>query len=150
MGNICRSPAAEGILKNILKKHRLEDEVYVESAGTSGHHVGDPPDERMQAHAKKRNVNLESVAQRFHPDFFTKFDLIITMDRANHRHISALDIKGEFKNKIVPFANYCMQLSITEVPDPYYGGTEGFEEVLDICEDGCRGLLDRLEILKYE
>src|SRR5262245_49365972 len=143
MGNICRSPAAEGVFKSMIKKHQLEDQIYCESAGTSGHHVGDLPDSRMREHAERRGYRLDSQARQFHPDDFVKFDLIVTMDPSNYRNVLRLDPSGLHKDKVIPMAKLCAQLDITEVPDPYYGGPEGFNEVLDIVEDGCLGLLER-------
>ena len=149
LGNICRSPAAEGVMKDLLKKHQLEDKLYCESAGTSSHHVGDNPDRRMQAHAQRRGVELNSIAQQFVREHFEEFDYIITMDASNYKNVLRLDFENQYKNKVIPMSHLCHKQSITEVPDPYYGGADGFEVVLDIVEDGCRGLLDRLELLPY-
>lgn len=146
-GNICRSPAAEGAMKALLQHHNLQNKVYCESAGTSGHHVGDQPDERMRAHAQKRGLTLDSLARQFHYEDFQKFDYIVTMDHSNFRNILRLDPTGQFKDKVIPMAHLCHTMSITEVPDPYYGGADGFEEVLDIVRDGCRGLLLRLDLI---
>lgn len=144
MGNICRSPAAEGALKDLIDKHNLRDKLYCESAGTSGYHVGELPDERMRAHAKKRGLTLESLARQFTYDDFKKYDFIITMDRTNYKNVLRLDPEEQFKDKVIPMAHLCHEHDITDVPDPYYGGDEGFEEVLDIVQDGCRGLLIKL------
>ena len=146
MGNICRSPAAEGVLKSLIQKHGLHDQLYCESAGTSGYHVGETPDERMRQHAARRGHRLESLAQQFRSEHFEKFDLIITMDHANYRNVMRLDPSEQYKAKVIPMSHLCSEFSITEVPDPYYGGHDGFEEVLNIVEDGCRGLLDRLNL----
>lgn len=148
MGNICRSPAAEGALNALLQHHNLQNKVYCESAGTSGHHSGSLPDERMRAHGQKRGLTLDSLARQFQYEDFQKFDYIITMDHSNYRNVLRLDSSGQFKEKVIPMAHLCSTLSITEVPDPYYGGDAGFEEVLDIVQDGCRGLLIRLELIK--
>ncbi|MEQ1665528.1 MAG: low molecular weight protein-tyrosine-phosphatase [Bdellovibrionales bacterium] len=150
MGNICRSPAAEGTMKSLIQKHNLSDHVYCESAGTSAHHVGQPADERMRTHALKRGLNLESLAQQFKYEHFMGFDYILTMDTANYKNVLRLDPEGQFTEKVIPFYKLCHKFSINEVPDPYYGGSSGFEAVLDIVEDGCRGFLDRFELLKYE
>ena len=144
MGNICRSPAAEGAMKALINKHGLQDKIYCESAGTSGHHVGDLPDSRMRAHAEKRGLKLDSLARQFISEDFHKFDYIITMDRANYKNVMRLDPEERFKEKVIPMAHLCSAMSITEVPDPYYGGPDGFDEVLDIVHDGCLGLLDRM------
>ena len=147
MGNICRSPAAEGALKALIKKHSLKEKLYCESAGTSGYHVGEPADERMRHHASKRGLVLYSLAQQFQREHFKKFDHIITMDQTNYKNVLRLDPEGLYKNKVIPMAHLCLEISITEVPDPYYGGVAGFEEVLDIVQDGCLGLLDRLSLI---
>lgn len=148
MGNICRSPAAEGAMKSLLQTHNLTHLIYCESAGTSAHHVGELPDERMRAHAAKRGLNLDSCARQFQIEDFEKFDFIITMDQANYKNVLRLDPSGLYREKVIPMAHLCYEANITEVPDPYFGGPEGFEEVLDIVFDGCRGLLNRLGHLK--
>jgi len=148
MGNICRSPAAEGAMKALIQKHNLIDTVYCESAGTSGYHVGELPDERMRNHAKRRGLTLDSPAQQFEYSHFEKFDWIVTMDHANYKNVLRLDPEERFKSKVIPMAHLCTKISITEVPDPYYGGPEGFEEVLDIVEDGCWALLERLNLVR--
>jgi protein-tyrosine phosphatase len=150
MGNICRSPAAEGALKALLQTHNLSHLVYCESAGTSAHHVGELPDERMRAHAVKRGLILESRARQFQSKDFERFDLIITMDHANYRNVLRLDPSSLYREKVIPMAHLCAEMNITEVPDPYCGGDEGFEQVLDIVFDGGRGLLVRLGLLKHE
>ncbi len=141
MGNICRSPAAEGVMKALVLEHNLADKIYCESAGTSGHHVGDEPDGRMKSHAEKRGVNLDSKAQQFVYEHFQKFDFIVTMDAANFKNVLRLDPAGEFKDKVVPMSHLCVRMSVNEVPDPYYGNLAGFERVLELCEAGAQGLL---------
>jgi protein-tyrosine phosphatase len=150
MGNICRSPAAEGTLKSLINKYNLHDKLYCESAGTSSYHVGNPADARMITHANRRDINLDSLAQQFVSEHFEKFDFIVTMDNANYKNVMRLDPSGQYKEKVIPMAHLCIEQSITEVPDPYYGGDSGFEDVLDIVLDGCRGLLDRLNLVKYD
>lgn len=148
MGNICRSPAAEGVLKTLIEKHNLTEKLYCESAGTSAYHAGERPDSRMRSHAERRGYKLESLARQFVYEDFSRFDYIVTMDRANYNNVLRLDPAGEFKSKVIPMAHLCIEQSITEVPDPYYGGPDGFDEVLDIVLDGCLGLLDRLDLVK--
>jgi len=148
MGNICRSPAAEGVMKGLLTRNNIADKLYCESAGTSGYHVGDMPDSRMREHALRRGFTLDSLARQFQIEDFEKFDYIVTMDNANYRNVMRLDPSEKYKSKVIPMAHLCEKLSVTEVPDPYYGGDAGFEEVLDIVEDGCSSLLRRLELLK--
>ena len=150
LGNICRSPAAEGVMKHLLRRYDLEKKVYCESAGTSAYHCGELPDSRMRGHALRRGLTLDSLARQFEKDDFQKFDYIVTMDRSNYKNVMSLDPSHEFAEKVIPMAHLCHKMSITEVPDPYSGGPEGFEEVLDIVEDGCRGLLDKLGLVNYD
>ncbi len=147
MGNICRSPAAEGVMKSLIQKYNLTDKLYCESAGTSAYHVGDLPDERMRKHAQIRDLTLDSPAQLFTREHFEIFDYVVTMDHANYQNVLRLDPENLFTKKVIPMAHLCNTISIDEVPDPYYGGDAGFEFVLDIVEDGCRGLLDRLGLI---
>jgi protein-tyrosine phosphatase len=137
MGNICRSPTAEGVMRRILRDAGLED-VEVESAGTGGWHAGEPPDERATAAAARRGVTLAGAARQVRPADFRRFDLLVAMDRGNQRELLALAPDDEARAKVrllVPDA---------DVPDPYYGGDRGFEDVLDMVETGCRALLDEL------
>jgi protein-tyrosine phosphatase len=141
MGNICRSPAAEGVMRALAAKAGVA--MHVESAGVIGCHAGDLPDRRMVAAAKRRGYELVSRARQVARGDFNKFDLILTMDDDNLRGVLGFaDNDGE-RAKVVRFTNYCrVYQGTTEVPDPYYGGGEGFERVLDLLEDGCRGLLE--------
>jgi protein-tyrosine phosphatase len=142
LGNICRSPAAEGIMKKISAGFPIE----IDSAGTAGYHIGDLPDSRMRSHAKKRNYILDSRARQFDPLMdFQKFDRIIAMDHRNLRDLTSFDRTGKYHEKLSLMTDYCTVMNVDEVPDPYYEGAEGFEHVLDILEDGCRGLLDALK-----
>ena len=138
-GNICRSPTAEGVLRALAEKRELK--VHVESRGTHDYHVGEPPDERAQRHAKRRGYDLSAqrarhVARRD----FEEFDLIVAMDRGHLRLLKQM-CPPHLQSKIRPF------LQDGDVPDPYYGGPEGFERVLDMIEEACRGLLDEIKIL---
>ncbi len=135
-------------MKALLRHHNLQDKLYCESAGTSSHHVGDSADERMRTHAKKRGLELDSLARQFTYEDFEKFDYIVTMDQVNYKTVMRLDPHSKFKEKVIPMAHLCSENTVTGVPDPYYGGAGGFEEVLDIVQDGCRGLLERLNLLK--
>jgi protein-tyrosine phosphatase len=142
LGNICRSPAAEGVMKKISSGLPIE----IDSAGTAGYHAGQLPDSRMRSHAKKRGYILDSRARQFEglPDF-KKFDYIIPMDRSNMRDIQSLDPQKEFHQKIHLMTDFCTTMNVNEVPDPYYEGPEGFEHVLDILEDACNGLLNTVQ-----
>lgn len=145
LGNICRSPAAEAVMKDFIEKSPLKGKVEVDSCGTSGHHSGEMADNRMRSHARKRGYNLESIARGFQTKDFNDFDYILTMDNSNYNNILALDPKGEFKGKVFPMVQFCKEVKVSEVPDPYYGGAEGFEHVLDILEDACENFLNTMQ-----
>jgi protein-tyrosine phosphatase len=145
LGNICRSPAAEGILRELSQRQNLE--VFVDSVGTGGWHVDEPPDARMCEHAKLRGYDLSRLKGRqFDAAIdFENFNLILTMDNANLRNILALDKNGLYKDKIRKTTSFCRIHEIDEVPDPYYKGDEGFEHVLDILEDACTELIVKIQ-----
>jgi protein-tyrosine phosphatase len=146
MGNICRSPAAEGIFKKIVKDEKLENQIYVDSAGTIDYHSGELPDERMRRHGLTRGYIFDSRARQFNPKKdFDEFDYIITMDNDNYTNIVNLDRKKSYGNKIIKMADFIFEKNVTEVPDPYYSGTEGFEFVLDLLEDGTKNLLLKIK-----
>lgn len=139
MGNICRSPLAQGIFENVLRREGLEDEVFVDSAGTGAWHVGSPPDERAQRSAGLRGLDLSSQrARRITPEDCETFDYILTMDEDNYHAVASL-CRG--RAVVRPFLDFAANAPETEVPDPYYGGTDGFEYVLDLVEDASEGLL---------
>lgn len=142
MGNICRSPAAEGVFRKLVADAGREAEFHIDSAGTHGYHVGHPPDSRMLAAARARGYLLDSRARRLAQSDFECFNWIVTMDDDNYTNVGAMDNGGGAR--VVRMVDYCKRLSPVEVPDPYYGGAAGFEEVLDILEDACSGLLRRL------
>jgi len=139
MGNICRSPAAEGVFRQLVARAGREEEFHIDSAGTHGYHVGHPPDARMREAASRRGYPLESKARRLSIDDFEDFDLIVVMDEENFENVSALD--PGTRARVVRMVDYCEAVEATHVPDPYYGGAAGFERVLDILEDACTGLL---------
>lgn len=146
LGNICRSPAAEGIFIKMVKDAGLHEHIHVDSAGTGGWHVGDPPDERMVHHAGKRGYDLTQLeARQFSAEDFDKFDYILTMDRSNYKNVVNLDVKRQHQTKIYPITNFCRIHSLEEVPDPYYEEEDGFEHVLDLLEDACTELLERIK-----
>lgn len=146
LGNICRSPTAEGVMKSMVQKRGLEDKVFCDSAGTAAYHEGEPADGRMREHANERGYDLTSIARRFNPQVdFEKFDYILTMDDSNYRNIRALDPENRFNNKIHKMTSFCRIHNTSHVPDPYYGGDDGFRLVIDIIEDACSHLLDQLE-----
>lgn len=142
LGNICRSAAAEGVFRKLAADAGREGEFEIDSAGTSAWHAGSPADKRMRAAAERRGYSLESRARQIGPEDFERFDLILTMDEENFRNVAELD--PEAGAKVARLCEYCATRQETEVPDPYFGGEEGFEEVLDILEDACSELLRRL------
>jgi protein-tyrosine phosphatase len=145
MGNICRSPTAEAVLRYRLAQAGLADRVAVDSAGTYGGHAGDPPDPRAQRHAARRGVDLSRLrARKIVPDDFRRFGLILAMDQDN------LDALARIRPADAPSPQLLMAFArrsagAKEVPDPYYGGPEGFEHVLDLIEDACDGVVDQLK-----
>jgi protein-tyrosine phosphatase len=140
LGNICRSPAAEAVLQKQVAEASLNAEIFVDSAGTGGWHVGERADPRMREHGQCRGYDLKSRARQFVADDFAKFDLIVTMDPSNFENVMALAEKGGSPNNVRPFVEFC-EGKYAEVPDPYYGGPKGFDLVIDILEDGCRGIM---------
>ena len=142
MGNICRSPSAEAVMQFMVKQKGLEKEIECDSAGTIDYHMGSPADARMQKHAGLRGYELNSISRSFGKDDFEKFDWIITMDEDNFQQIQWRDQYRNYTAKVKRMTEFCSSKSFSEVPDPYYGGNEGFENVLDILEDACKGLLE--------
>lgn len=147
LGNICRSPGAEGIMKEWVRKEGLEDQFFIDSAGTYGGHNGALPDERMRIHAQRRGYNLVSRARHFYAEAdFAEFDMIIGMDDQNIADLKRLAQNDEELAKIYKMTDFCRKMKEhTVVPDPYYSGSDGFELVLDILEDAVGGLLNRIK-----
>ena len=145
MGNICRSPTAEGVMRRLLEEAGLADRVEVESAGTGGWHAGEPPDERATLAARRRGITLAGAARQVRAADFRDFDLLIAMDRANLRELLAVAPDEEGAEEVRLLREFDPASSgDLDVPDPYYGGDRGFETVLDLVEAACRGLLDEL------
>jgi protein-tyrosine phosphatase len=145
MGNICRSPTAEGVMRRVLDEEGLADRVRVESAGTGGWHIGEPPDERATLAARRRGVTLDGAARQVRSDDFGDFDLLIAMDRGNLGELLAIAPDEEAAEKVRLLREFDPAASgDLDVPDPYYGADRGFETVLDMAEAACRGLLDEL------
>ncbi|PSF36141.1 protein tyrosine phosphatase [Aphanothece hegewaldii CCALA 016] len=145
LGNICRSPAAENIMNHLIKQANLSHKIICDSAGTSSYHIGSSPDDRMTSAAVRRGIPMIGKARQFVASDFEEFDLILAMDRENYRNILALDRQGKYRDKVKMICDYATHHSQKEVPDPYYGGTQGFERVLDLLLDACRGLLCEVE-----
>ncbi|WP_271010313.1 low molecular weight protein-tyrosine-phosphatase [Paucibacter sp. B51] len=141
MGNICRSPTAEAVLREQLRAHGLTQRCEVDSAGTHGYHVGEPPDPRSQAHARQRGIDMSKLrARQVQSSDFAHFDLLLAMDADNLALLRQRCPADQPQSKLRLLTDFCQRQSARAVPDPYYGGHEGFEQVLDIVEDACEGL----------
>ena len=146
LGNICRSPTAEGVMIHLLERENLRDEISVDSAGTSSWHIGDPPDERSQATAEERGFPLTSRSSQFHSRDFARFDYVIAMDNRNRQSLERMAPDDETRSKIHLLRSFDADSDPDDdVPDPYYGGPGGFDQVLDICIAGCEGFLAHLQ-----
>jgi protein-tyrosine phosphatase len=139
MGNICRSPTAEGVFRKLVSDAGRDSDFSVDSAGTIGYHAGERADRRMRAAATGRGYELNSLARRIEPADFDRFDWIVTMDEDNFRDVSGMDPGS--RARVVRMCHYCEVHEVTEVPDPYYGGDDGFQTVIDILEDACGNFL---------
>lgn len=145
LGNICRSPAAEGVLKGLVAEKGVESRWEIDSAGTGGWHVGELPDERMRIHARRRGINLVHRCRKVQEADFNAFDLIVPMDANNEKNLRQLAPTLEDSRKIVPMAQFLNPSTRFDyVPDPYYEGAEGFEIVLDLLQEGCARMLEML------
>ena len=141
LGNICRSPAAEGVLKAIVAEHGDQARWEIDSAGTGRYHIGQLPDNRMRVHARRRGLELNHHCRPVCEADFDCFDLIIPMDADNERNLRRLAPTPEAEDKIIPMATFVdMAMRYDHIPDPYYEGAEGFELVLDLLADGCNRL----------
>ncbi len=145
LGNICRSPTAEGVLRHLLGQLAPELRVEVDSAGTAGYHIGEPPDVRTRRAALRRGIDLSALrARQVVRGDFARFDFILAMDRSNLRELQALRPAGS-RAAVRLFMEYAPELERPEVPDPYYGDADGFEEVLDLSAAASRGLIAALQ-----
>lgn len=146
LGNICRSPAAEAVMNTLIQKENLNAQIVCDSAATSGHHEGDTADPRTIDHAQKRGHAVTSISRPFNPrKDFEDFDYIVTMDETNFTDVTNMDLKRSYANKIFRMTDFCTNKKYNHVPDPYYGGPDGFELVMDILEDACTGLLQKIK-----
>jgi protein-tyrosine phosphatase len=144
LGNICRSPTAEGVMRKLVNEAGLQESIGIDSAGTGGWHVGDPPDERASAAAHDRGIALEGQARKVRAEDFERFDLILAMDSANERDLQQLAPDEEARAKVRllrAFDSASAGLVDLDVPDPYYDSVRGFEIVLDQVQAACEGLL---------
>jgi protein-tyrosine phosphatase len=144
LGNICRSPTAEAVMRHLVKEAGLDGEIVIESAGTGDWHVGGPRDDRSAAVGQKRGIPLGGKAQQFGRKDFARFDHVIAMDRSNVKNLIRMAPDDGAKAKVRLLRSFEAEADDPDVPDPYYGGPEGFDRVFDICERGCRGLLAHL------
>lgn len=141
LGNICRSPSAEAVFRAKVEDAGLGDAFEIDSAGTLAYHQGKPADARMMDHAAKRGYMLTSIARKVLLRDFDEFDLLIAMDDDNYRELRALAEDDASRAKVKRMMDYAPETGVTEVPDPYYGGAQGFERVLDLLETACDRLL---------
>jgi len=144
LGNICRSPTAQGVFQTLLQRHGLEGYIEVDSCGTGDWHVGSPPDQRAVAAASRRGYDLTSLrARQVDPGDFRRFDYILAMDRSNLAALQAM-CPATFSGRLGLFLSYAQDAADEEVPDPYYGSGEGFGQVLDLIEAASAGLLQEI------
>ncbi len=141
LGNICRSPAGENIFRHAVKQAGLLDQITIDSAGTIGFHRGKAPDERMAKTLRSRQIQVSGSSRPIEKEDLLTFDLILTMDEENYRDVCALTTEKATLQKVRHFVEFCENYEDTHVPDPYYGGDEGFEHVADLIEDGVTNLL---------
>lgn len=150
LGNICRSPTAEAVFRTIASRELPDREWVVDSAGTAGYHIGDPPDRRTREAAARRGYDLSDLRARvIEPGDFERFDLILAMDRQNLRTLEHR-APAHARERVRLFLDYAPQAGVAEVPDPYYGGENGFEQVLDLIEAASRGLCQALRARRTE
>jgi protein-tyrosine phosphatase len=145
LGNICRSPTAEGVMRHLVERAGLDHAVEIDSAGTDAYHAGEAPDRRAHAAARARGIRLEGRARRFERVDWDRFDYVLAMDSSNHRELERRAPTPAARAKLRLFRSFDPSAPPeASVPDPYYGGADGFEEVLDICERACGHLLSEL------
>ena len=145
LGNICRSPAAQGVMQRMIDERGLGDRFYLDSAGTYGGHAGELPDRRMRVHAQRRGYNLTHRSRRVTGQDFEDFDVIVAMDSSNRYNLQEMAASVEEAGKIIMMGDYILHYQhYDHIPDPYYEGAEGFELVLNLLEDACEALLEEL------
>ena len=144
LGNICRSPSAENIMNHLIQQTGLEKHILCDSAGTSSYHIGSVPDRRMTAAAQARGIALIGKARQFQITDFEDFDLILAMDKENYRDILSLDRQNQHSHKVLMICEFATKHRDRSVPDPYYGGSDGFDHVINLLLDACDGLLQQI------
>lgn len=145
LGNICRSPAAEGIMTELINKDGLYQKILIDSAGCAGYHVGELPDRRMRKAGKERGYSFDTLARKLVPDDLENFDYVVAMDDDNYRHILAMPGANAQKHKVFKMTDFCEKHTVSYVPDPYYDEMPMFHHVIDILEDATAGLLKRIK-----
>ncbi len=145
LGNICRSPTAEGIFRHLVAEKGLDSYFEIDSAGTSAYHEGEAANSKSRQTARSHGISLDSRARRFEYSDLEYFDLILAMDRENHSDILQLDSAGHHEGKVLLMREFDPDPGDKEVPDPYFGGMDGFERVFDVVHRSCVNLLDQLE-----
>lgn len=146
LGNICRSPAAEGIMKSLVEKEGMSDDFFIDSAAIGSWHIGQLPDSRMRKCGAEHGYRFDSHARQFQKSDFQHFDLIVVMDNENYRAITSMASSQADKDKVVRIADYLTHhREYTTVPDPYYGDYSDFELVIELLEDACQGLMDSIK-----
>jgi protein-tyrosine phosphatase len=146
LGNICRSPLAQGVFESLVEKEGLQDSIIISSAGTGNWHVGNSPDSRMQQTAKKNGIQLTSRARQFQASDFKNMDMVLAMDHSNMDFLKQMRPAGELKDKLFLFRSFDPENNgDLEVPDPYYGGEKGFELVYQMVERSCPKILEYLK-----
>ena len=145
LGNICRSPAGENIFRHRIQRTEWKDRLLIDSAGTIGFHKGKQPDARMTKTLRSRLIPVTGTSRPLTAEDLEEFDLILTMDDENYRDTIALDPSGKHHTKVKRFTDFSKNYEDSYVPDPYYGGQEGFEHVANLIEDGAEGLLEFIE-----
>lgn len=132
-------------MNHLIAQANLSDQILCDSAGTSSYHIGSPPDRRMNAAAfQKLGIQLRGQARQLQKSDLQEFDLVLAMDKDNYQDILALDRSGQYHHKVQLMCDFCSKYDLKEVPDPYYGGTEGFNQVIDLLVDACQGLLKHI------
>ncbi len=145
MGNICRSPAAEIVFRKQVEDAGLSEAIHIDSAGTIGYHAGKGPDPRMSDTLRSRGYTIAGRSRQVRSEDLADFDLLLVADEENLSDVRCLDPHGTHRDKIRLLVDYCVEQEASHVPDPYYGGQRGFEEVADLVEDACGGLLEELK-----
>lgn len=141
LGNICRSPMAETVMQKLIDESGLGHDIVVDSAGIISYHEGEPADSRMRMHARRHGYNITHISRPIRTTDFYDFDLIVAMDESNYDKLMQMAPGIDEERKVVRMADYRVDKVMDHVPDPYYGGDQGFENVIELLEDACRGLL---------